>query len=131
VHRNFNFTTIKLNAYCPDYYIEICAAKLHSVLPHITVFSIYIAPTGNFAHFLHRTDITLTFLHSSKIEFIINGDININRLSDTQRKNQLYSLLISYDPLGTAVSTTRWVWLCISNKQDITYRLQDRIKFWS
>jgi hypothetical protein len=32
--------------------------------------------------------------------------VNINCLTDTQRKNLLYSLLISYNPLGTAVSTT-------------------------
>jgi len=37
-----------------DYDTEICAVKLHSILPHISVLSIYIAPTGNFAHFLHK-----------------------------------------------------------------------------
>lgn len=106
VHRNLNFTTIKLNAYCSDYNTEICAVKLHSILPHISILSIYIAPTGNIAHFLHTTDITLKFLHTSKIEFITCGDININCLTDTQRKNQLNSLLISYNPFHMAVNTT-------------------------
>jgi hypothetical protein len=39
------------------------------------------------------------------MDFITCGDININYLTDTQRKNQLNSLLISYNPFGTAVST--------------------------
>ena len=48
----------------------------------------------------------LKFLHTSEIECTTCGYININCLTDTQRKNQLNSLLISYNPFHTAVSTT-------------------------
>lgn len=79
---------VNFNACCSDYYFEICAVKLHSVLTHICVFSTYRAPKVNFTHFLHKVDII--FLFSSKIEFIFGGDNNTNYLTDTHRKNQTH-----------------------------------------
>jgi len=82
--------TVNFTACCSDYYFEICAVKLHSVLSHIRVFSTYRAPKGNLTHFLHNVDIILTFLYSSKIEFIFGGNNNTNYLTDTHRKNQTH-----------------------------------------
>jgi hypothetical protein len=107
VIRNLNFTTVNLKAYCSDHDIEICAVKLRSIFSHICVFSIYRAPTGNFNHFLYKVDIILKSLYNSNIEFIICGDVNINYLTDTHRKNQLNSLLISYTLFGTVNFPTR------------------------
>jgi len=80
--------TVNFNACCSDYNFEIHAVKLHPVLTHICVFSTYRAPKGNFTHFLHKVDIILMFLYSSKIEFIFGGDNNTNYHTDTHRKNQ-------------------------------------------
>jgi len=90
MHKHLNFTTANLNVYCCGYNTEICAVKFPSILSHICVFSICRARTGNFTHFLRKVDIVLKFLYSPKIEYIICGDININCLTDTFRKNQTH-----------------------------------------
>jgi hypothetical protein len=99
VLKNLNFTTVNLKAYCSDHDIDICAVKLHSIFSHICVFSIYSTPMVISLIFLYKVDIILKSLYNSKIEFIICGDVNINYLTDTHRKNQLNSLLISYNLL--------------------------------
>ena len=78
--KKINFTGVNLNAYCSDYDIEICAFKLHYISFHIRVFSIYRATTGNFTQLLHKVCVTLRFLYSSEIEYIICENINITYL---------------------------------------------------
>jgi hypothetical protein len=68
---------------------------------------VYRAPSGNFTHFLHKLDMILKSSYCSKIEFIICRDINVDYLSDNNRKNQLNSLLISYKLFSTVNFPTR------------------------
>jgi exonuclease III len=106
-HSQLNVTVVNVDTYCTDQDIEVCAVKLQLISSHICVFSIYRAPSGNFTHFLHKLDMILKSLYCSKIEFIICGDINVDYLSDNNRKNQLNSLLISYNLFSTVNFPTR------------------------
>jgi exonuclease III len=91
VLKTLSFTTVNLKAYCSDHDTEICAVKSNSTFSNICVFSIYRTPTANFTHILCKVNIILNSLYNSTIEFIICGDVNINYLTDTHRKNKLNS----------------------------------------
>jgi hypothetical protein len=77
--------------------MEACALKLESTFSNICVLTLYRAPSGNFDQFLNRLEPILSMLHSPKTEFIICGDISVNYLVDSNRKQNLDSLLLSYN----------------------------------
>jgi endonuclease/exonuclease/phosphatase family metal-dependent hydrolase len=56
----------------------------------------YRSPSGNFYQFLKLSDAMLMSLYQPKTEFIICGDINIDYLLDSSKK-QLSQLLDSYN----------------------------------
>ena len=61
-----------------EQHIEAGAVKLSVNSLNICILSIYRAPSGNFAHFLDKLEMTLNLLHSNNTQLIICGDININ-----------------------------------------------------
>ena len=87
--------------------IEACAITIHSAQSKICILSIYRAPSGNFSHFIKTLNDILQFLYKPNIEFFICGDFNINYLKDTLRKNQLNSLLTTYNLFSTVDFPTR------------------------
>jgi hypothetical protein len=68
---------------------------------------LYRAPFGNFELFLNRLETILNVLHSPTIESIICGDINVDYLTDSNRKQNLDSLLLSYNLSSTVNFLTR------------------------
>jgi hypothetical protein len=67
----------------------------------------YRAPSGDINEFLQKLDAILKYLYSPKSEFIICGDININYLTENNRKPQINSLLKTYNLLPTINLATR------------------------
>jgi exonuclease III len=61
----------------------------------------YRAPSGDINEFLKRLDVILKYLYSPKSEFIICGDINVNCLNENNRKQQIISILKTYNPSPT------------------------------
>jgi exonuclease III len=102
-----NFVTLNIEADCSDFDIQLCSIKIQSDLSYIYILSVYRAPSGNFTNFVHKMDKILRFLCSSKMEFIVCGDFNIDYLTDNSRKSQLNSLLNSYNLFNTADFPTR------------------------
>lgn len=51
VHNSLKFTTLKLNKYCLDKDIEVCAIRLKSIFNRLFIVSVYRSPLGNFADF--------------------------------------------------------------------------------
>jgi exonuclease III len=102
-----NFVTLNNEADCFDFDIELCTIKIQSGLSFIYILSVYRAPSGNFTNFIHKMDKILRSLCSSKIEFIVCGDFNIDYLTDNSRKSQLNSLLNSYNLFSTVDFPTR------------------------
>lgn len=86
IHKHLNFTTANLNVYCCGY-VQLISLQYYSTyvyflsVEHPQVISLT---------FLRRVDIILKFVYSPKIEFIVCGDISINCLIDTHRKNQTH-----------------------------------------
>jgi hypothetical protein len=101
------FDTVNLDKYCADFDIELCAVKIKNESSYVYVLSAYRAPSGNFSKFLLQIDEVLKSLYTLKAEFIICGDFNIDYLMDNYRKNQLNSLLNSYNLFSTVDFLTR------------------------
>ena len=89
VHKTLKFANISLDDYCKDQDMETCALKLESTFSNICILSLYRAPSGTFDQF------SISMLHSPKTEFILCGDINVNCLVDSNRKQNLDLLLLS------------------------------------
>jgi len=97
VCNNLNYTNIDLSAYCKDQDIEVCALNLELTFSNIRIMTVYRAPTGNFEVFLNRLDSILKTLYKADSKLIVCGDINIDYLSDREKKRQLDAVLLTYN----------------------------------
>jgi exonuclease III len=86
VRTNLNYTNIDLSAYCKDQDIEVCALNLKLTFSNLRIMTVYRAPTGNFEAFLNRLDNILKTLYKADSKLIVCGDINIDYLSDSEKK---------------------------------------------
>ena len=67
-----------------------------------TSLSLYItavhrAPTGNCNLFLNRLDDSVRSIYRANLNLILCGDINIDYLTENDRKRQLDSMLLTYN----------------------------------
>ena len=97
VHNSLGFSNIDIVQQCKEQDIEICALKLTFGTMNICVVTLYRAPSGNNNSFLLKLDTILQSLYTPMLHFIICGDININYLNDSENKNLLDNLLLSYN----------------------------------
>ena len=107
VHNNLNFTNIDLSVYCKDQDIVICAINIELTLTNLRIMTVYRAPTGNFEVFLNRLDSILKILYKADSKLILGGDINIDYLSDSEKKRQLDAVLLSYNLFAIVHIPTR------------------------
>jgi exonuclease III len=74
----------------------------------VIIINIYRSPTGNFKHFLNKPENILNSLHRNKNEMmIICGDINVNYLVTSHRRQQLDMLLSTYNLINSVQFPTR------------------------
>ena len=73
--------------------------------PHITVA--YRAPPGDFNLFLNRLDDSIKSIYKTNLKLILCGDINIEYLSENDRKKQLDSMLQMYNVTAIVYFPTR------------------------
>ena len=69
--------------------------------------AVYRAPNGNFNLFLNRLDDIIKTLHKVALQLIICGDINIDYLTDNDKKRQLDAVLLTYSLSATVYFPTR------------------------
>jgi len=96
-----NFSNINLIKHNTEQEIEIAAIQLHIQKRKFIVICVYRAPCGNFEFFLNKLEIILNSLHSHNSELIICGDFNINYLESSNKKDQLGSLLSTFNLTDT------------------------------
>jgi hypothetical protein len=96
VHESLSFIPIDLEKYCKEHEIEVCAVKLDLMPSAYCIISVYRSQSGNIAYFISALDSVLNKLHSTSINLILCGDMNINYLGSSNNKTQLVSLLPSY-----------------------------------
>ncbi len=71
------------------------------------VICVYRAPCGNFDIFMNKLEIILNSLYRHNTEFILHGNINMNYLEPSHRKNQLDNLLGTFNRTDTVTVPTR------------------------
>jgi len=97
VQGSLNYIRLDLEKYCQDKDFEVCAVKIHLDTKSVCIIAIYRAPSGNFDLFLSKLDAVLRNLYTATLEYILCGDINIDYLTDSDRKSQLDALLTTYN----------------------------------
>jgi len=97
VQKNLEYTNTDLDKYCNDQDIEVCVLKLKSTFFNACIMTVYRAPTGNFNLFLNRLDDIIKTLYKVDLKLIICGDINIDYLTDNDKKRHLDAVLLTYN----------------------------------
>jgi hypothetical protein len=64
-YESTQFTNIKLNKFCQEKYLEICAVKLHLPSSEICIITIYRSPSGNFQYFIDNLEKILSMIYSN------------------------------------------------------------------
>jgi hypothetical protein len=81
--------------------------KLKSTFYSVCIIAVYRAPTGNFNLFLNRLDDIIRSLYKANLHLIICGDINIDYLTDNDKKRQLDAVLLTYSLSAIVYFPTR------------------------
>ena len=97
IQESLKFTNINLQNYCKEQDIEVCSVKLKLKENNVIILCVYRALSGNFDYFLNKLDNILNSLYNHKTEFIISGDLNINYLETSNKKQQVGKLLATYN----------------------------------
>ena len=138
VYRNLKYKTINIHEYNIDKDIEDCAIQLDSIfnplnaelnlichlltllgshhILHLSrirvnklcILVIYRSLRGDFTNFLKWLDLILQKLYNKKYKIIIYGDVNVNYLTDNNRRSQLDAVLHSYNLTGIVEFPTRY-----------------------
>jgi hypothetical protein len=88
---------IDVNNYCKERDIEICVLNFNSTSFKLYIMVVYRAPMGDFNLFLNKLDDTIKSIYKTNLNFILCGDINIDYLTENNRKKQLDSMLQTYN----------------------------------
>jgi len=86
VQKNLEYTNIDFDKYCNDHDIQVCVLTLKSTFFNACIMKVYRAPTGNFNLFLNGLDDIIKALYKVDLKRIICGDINIDYLTDNDKK---------------------------------------------
>ena len=93
IHNNIKFQVIKLDLFCRDKDIEVCAVKLQLTNINTYVLMVYRAPSGNLDYFLNKLDIILKTLLHPNFEYMMSPHIVQVKKKAAQRLGLLSSLL--------------------------------------
>ena len=83
-----------IDNYCIDQDFEACAIQLNSKHDKLCILAIYRSPQGNFNTFLTNLDLILHKFFNLNFNFIMCGDINVDR---KLQKTQLNKILQSFN----------------------------------
>jgi len=106
VHNSIKFT-LNIDSYYLDQDFEVCAIHRNSVYDKLCILAIYRSPLGNFNTFLTNFDLILQKFFNPKFNLILCGDINVNYLVESYKKNQLVNILQSFHLSSIVSSPTR------------------------
>ena len=95
IYINLNCIKLELEKYCQDKTFEACAIKAKVDTINICIIALYRAPSGNFKLFISKLDNVLKKVYAPTLECIVCGDINIDYLTDNDRKSWIDALLKS------------------------------------
>jgi len=86
--------------------LEVCALRISLLQKNLIIACIYRSPTGDFPYFIKQLDVILNRIYKAQTYIILCGDCNINHLVESNRYNQLQSLLASHNLFSTVTFPT-------------------------
>jgi exonuclease III len=107
VPKILKYTNIDFGKYCKEQDIEVCVLKMKSTFSNACTMAVYRVQTGNFNLVLNRLDDIIKTLYKVDLKLIICGDINIDYLTDNDKKRQLDAVLLTYNSSATVHFHTR------------------------
>ena len=87
IQKGLEYSKIDVNKYCKAQDIEICMLNLQTISFSSHIMVVYRAHTGNFNLFLNRLDDSIKLIYRANLNLILCGDINIDYLTDNDRKS--------------------------------------------
>jgi hypothetical protein len=87
VHKNIKYSCINIDKYCKEKDIEIRALKPAYHDLKICIITLYRSSTGDIDFFLSKLDRVFHLVYNLTLHIIICGDINIDYLVESERKN--------------------------------------------
>jgi hypothetical protein len=87
VREDESFNKIDAWLHCAEQTLEVCAVELETKSSNFSVLALYRVPSASFNQFMKRLDATLKYLYNPKSDFLMCGDINVDYLSDNNRKS--------------------------------------------
>ena len=107
VTNNIQFNIIDLGQFSKEKDLEVCALRISLLQKNLIIACIYRSPTGAFQYFIKQLEVILNRIYKAQTYIILCGDFNINHLVESNRYNQLQSLLASYNLISTVTFPTR------------------------
>jgi hypothetical protein len=90
-----------------DQHIEVSAILLCNSYDKIYILSIYRAPCGNFTVFLEKLETILNLIFRNNAKTVLCGDINVNCLTNNNKKRKMDLILASFNLVSTVNFPTR------------------------
>jgi hypothetical protein len=87
------YSKIDVNKYCKDQDIEICMLNLKTTSFSSHIMVVYRASNDNFNLFLKGPDDSIKSICRADLNLILCGDINVDYLTENDRKRQLDSVV--------------------------------------
>jgi len=106
-HKTTSFSITNIHDFCKDKGLEAGALKSEFQPTKICIIQVYRLPSGNLQFFVNGLESIIKKLYKLNLHFIICGDINVNYLIETDKKEQLNNMLIFYNPFNWIYFTTR------------------------
>jgi hypothetical protein len=97
VKDNISYQVLDLTNLIIETIFEACAVKITINKRKLCILCLYRSPDGDLIKFIEQLDSTLSYLERIKVELIICGDTNINYLIENYKKEQLQSVLDTYN----------------------------------
>ena len=107
IQKNLNCIKLELEKYCQDKTFEACAIKTQVDTKNICIIALYRAPSVNFDLFISKLATVLKKVSTPTLECIVCGDINVDYLTDNDRKSRIDALLKSYNLTSVVNFPTR------------------------
>jgi hypothetical protein len=107
VYQDLSYSKIDMSNFSLDQHIEVSASLSSNYLQTIYIVIIYRAPSGNFSIFLKKLESILNLYFRNNIKIILCGNINVNYLSNNNKKSKMVLLLASFNAVSTVNFPTR------------------------
>jgi exonuclease III len=101
------YQPIYLNKLCKEKIFEISAVKLNIGSIKVILCCVYRSPSKNPNYFVKQLEKTLNLLYQPNISFVICGDLNINFLIESTVKQNLVTLMKTFNLTQVVTFPTR------------------------